>query len=126
MELIRYQEKVSFFHYDTRNFEFEATNGAPETRIYVRVHVLDEAKDKGEADSAVQINLSALVVLDDYVLSASLIQDNVIKSRLVSSQADLNQGDMETLARPLFDLLKRLSYEVTEIALDQPGLKLEF
>ncbi|MDN6437821.1 MAG: DUF1149 family protein [Lactococcus sp.] len=33
---------------------------------------------------------------------------------------------MSELAAPLFDLLQRLTYEITEIALDQPGVSLEF
>ena len=38
----------------------------------------------------------------------------------------LTQEEMSELAAPLFDLLQRLTYEITEIALDQPGVSLEF
>ena len=34
--------------------------------------------------------------------------------------------EAETLAAPLLDTLQRLTYEVTEIALDRPGINLEF
>ena len=34
--------------------------------------------------------------------------------------------EAEALAAPLLDTLQRLTYEVTEIALDRPGINLEF
>ncbi|MDU1741367.1 MAG: DUF1149 family protein, partial [Streptococcus lutetiensis] len=34
--------------------------------------------------------------------------------------------EVEYLAAPLLDIVQRLTYEVTEIALDRPGVKLEF
>ena len=35
-------------------------------------------------------------------------------------------GEVEELARPCLNMLNRLTYEVTEIALDLPGINLEF
>ena len=37
-----------------------------------------------------------------------------------------SQEEAEALAAPLLDTLQRLTYEVTEIALDRPGINLEF
>ena len=34
--------------------------------------------------------------------------------------------EVDELVRPLFSIVERLSYEVTEIALDRPGINLEF
>lgn len=126
MNIERQKEKVGFFHYDTRNFDFESSNGTPETRINVQLHIIENPRNIEETDSAVQVNFSALIVLDTYVLSSSLTQVNVIKDQKVESQEDLTQEDMQELAAPLFDLLKRMTYELTEVALDEPGLKLEF
>ena len=39
---------------------------------------------------------------------------------------DFSQEEAESLAAPLLDTLQRLTYEVTEIALDRPGINLEF
>ena len=39
---------------------------------------------------------------------------------------DFSQEEAEALAAPLLDTLQRLTYEVTEIALDRPGINLEF
>ena len=49
-----------------------------------------------------------------------------LKNRKIENQEDLSQEELQELASPLFDLLKRLTYELTEVALDEPGLKLEF
>lgn len=124
MDIQREKELVSFYHYDARNFDFEREHGTPETRINVQLHILntDEAANK----SFVQINLSALIVLEKFVLSSALSQVSQVNGRLIESQEDLSQEDMQELASPLFELLKRLTYEVTEVALDEPGLKLEF
>lgn len=126
MDIERQKEQVGFFHYDTRNFEFEATNGTPETRINVQLHILEDVNGVVETDSVVQVNLSALIVLDNFVLSSALAQVNLIKNRKIENQEDLSQEELQELASPLFDLLKRLTYELTEVALDEPGLKLEF
>jgi hypothetical protein len=124
MELLREKEFVNFYHYDARNFDFEREHGTPETRINVQLHILSNIGDEG--DTRLQINLSALIVLDNFVLSAALSQVSQVKGQVIESQDDLAREDMQELAEPLFDLLKRLTYEVTEVALDEPGLKLEF
>ena len=40
--------------------------------------------------------------------------------------SEFSQEEVEMLARPSLDMLNRLTYEVTEIALDLPGINLEF
>ena len=45
---------------------------------------------------------------------------------LSMNQVSLSQEEVETLARPSLNMLNRLTYEVTEIALDLPGINLEF
>lgn len=45
---------------------------------------------------------------------------------IVNEPSELSQEEVETLARPCLNMLNRLTYEVTEIALDLPGINLEF
>ncbi|HGD9460742.1 TPA: DUF1149 family protein, partial [Streptococcus agalactiae] len=40
--------------------------------------------------------------------------------------SEFSQDEVENLAAPLLEIVKRLTYEVTEIALDRPGVTLEF
>ncbi|MDR0297822.1 MAG: DUF1149 family protein [Streptococcaceae bacterium] len=126
MNLEREHETVNFYHYDKRNFDFEKANGTPETRINVQLQMLTERTDIAATDTAVQVSLSALIVLETFVLSASFSQVSVIKEQRIESRDQLSQENMQELASPLFDLLRRLTYEITEVALDEPGLKLEF
>lgn len=48
------------------------------------------------------------------------------KTVCVNEPKDFSQEEAEALAAPLLDTLQRLTYEVTEIALDRPGINLEF
>ena len=40
--------------------------------------------------------------------------------------SEFSKEEVEELARPCLNMLNRLTYEVTEIALDLPGINLEF
>lgn len=50
---------------------------------------------------------------------------NHIDGRIVNEPSDLTKKS-GNLARPCLNMLNRLTYEVTEIALDLPGINLEF
>ncbi len=62
----------------------------------------------------------------DYVLSGRVGQVNHILNRKVNSGEDLTKAETDRLVEPLFDIIKRLTYEVTEIVTDKPGLQLNF
>ena len=47
-------------------------------------------------------------------------------NRKVNSGEDLTKAETDRLVEPLFDIVKRLTYEVTEIVTDKPGLQLNF
>ena len=38
----------------------------------------------------------------------------------------MTKAETDRLVEPLFDIVKRLTYEVTEIVTDKPGLQLNF
>ena len=38
----------------------------------------------------------------------------------------MTQEEVDELVAPLFDIVSRMAYEITEIALDEPGVKLNF
>ncbi|MDM5145747.1 hypothetical protein ICE98_02881 [Lactococcus lactis] len=70
--------------------------------------------------------LTYLIVLDNIVLSGFVSQLNYVRGQIIKEQEELEQEELAQLAAPLFELLKRLVYETTEVALDQPGINLEF
>ncbi|MDN6589561.1 MAG: DUF1149 family protein, partial [Lactococcus lactis] len=116
------------FHYDARNYEWEKENGTPETNLNVQFQLVpkEQLEKLGEGDTGIHAVLTYLIVLDNIVLSGFVSQLNYVRGQIIKEQEELEQEELAQLAAPLFELLKRLVYETTEVALDQPGINLEF
>ncbi len=50
----------------------------------------------------------------------------IFLGEIVNEPSEFEQDEVEQLAQPSLAVLNRLTYEVTEIALDLPGINLEF
>ena len=124
MNLKREQEFVSQYHFDARNFEWENENGVPETKVDVNFQLLQH--DQENQVTSLIVILSFMIVFDKFVISGTISQVNHVEDRIVDLPSDFSQEEVEMLARPSLDMLNRLTYEVTEIALDLPGINLEF
>lgn len=70
--------------------------------------------------------LQFVIVKEEFVISGVISQMVRILDRLVDKPSEFAQEEVESLAAPLLDMVKRLTYDVTEIALDRPGINLEF
>ena len=99
MEIKRQQEIVEAYHYDMR---------VPDS----------------EVETDLRVSFSPIEV--EEVLSGAISQINHIIDRKIEKQEDISQEEVDELVRPLFSIVERLSYEVTEIALDRPGVQLNF
>ena len=126
MKIEREQEFVHQFHYDARNLEWEKENGTPETNLNVQFQLVENVEGISESDTAISGALTFIIVLENLVVSGHISQLSYISDLVIENREQLDQEKMQELAAPLFDLLKRLTYEVTEIALDEPGISLEF
>ena len=126
MKIEREQEFVHQFHYDARNLEWEKENGTPETNLNVQFQLVENVEGISESDTAISGALTFIIVLENLVVSGHISQLSYIRDLVIENREQLAQEKMQELAAPLFDLLKRLTYEVTEIALDEPGISLEF
>ncbi|GAB2022830.1 DUF1149 family protein [Pseudolactococcus yaeyamensis] len=126
MNIEREKEFVQQFHYDARNSEWEKENGTPETNLNVQFQLVENAEGANETDTAISGMLTFIIVLENLVISGHISQLSYIRDLVIENREQLDQEKMQELAAPLFDLLRRLTYEVTEIALDQPGINLEF
>ena len=118
MEVIREQEFVNQYHYDARNLEWEEENGTPKTNFEVTFQLANR-------DEAAKVT-SIVIVRDEFVISGVISQMAHIQGRLINEPSEFSQDEVENLAAPLLEIVKRLTYEVTEIALDRPGVTLEF
>ena len=126
MKIEREQEFVHQFHYDARNLEWEKESGTPETNVNVQFQLVENVEGISESDTAISGALTFIIVLENLVVSGHISQLSYIRDLVIENREQLDQEKMQELAAPLFDLLKRLTYEVTEIALDEPGISLEF
>ena len=122
MELKRQQPIVEAYHFDMKPKDKEM-----ETKLNVGFAPL-KVKDEEymEKNSIIGARLEFQLVFADYVLSGRVGQVNHILNRKVNSGEDLTKAETDRLVEPLFDIVKRLTYEVSEIVTDKPGLQLNF
>lgn len=124
MQVLREKEFVNQYHYDARNLEWEKQNGTPETNFEVTFQLINKDEEKNET---VMVSvLQFIIVKEDFVISGVISQMVRIIDRLIEKPSEFTQEEVESLAAPLLNMVQRLTYEVTEIALDQPGVNLEF
>ena len=124
MDIQREKEFVSQYHYDARNFEWEKENGIPETKVDVNFQLIN--RDQQQNTTSLIVILSYMIVFDGFVISGTITQINHLFGRYVNEPSEFSKDEVEELARPCLDMLNRLTYEVTEITLDLPGINLEF
>ncbi|MBY5034468.1 DUF1149 family protein [Streptococcus gallolyticus] len=124
MEVTRQKPLVNQYHFDLRNPAWEAENGEPKTQLKVDFQLIE--KDTEENTTRIITILQFMIVLEDFVISGTMTQGVTILNRIVNEPSEFSEEERRNLALPLLDILKRMTYEVTEIALDQPGINLEF
>ncbi|MCK1157612.1 DUF1149 family protein [Streptococcus uberis] len=124
MQVLREKEFVNQYHYDARNLEWEKENGTPETNFEVTFQLIN--KDEEINETVMVSVLQFIIVKEDFVISGVISQMVRIIDRLIEKPSEFTQEEVESLAAPLLNMVQRLTYEVTEIALDQPGVNLEF
>ncbi|HIY58222.1 MAG TPA: DUF1149 family protein, partial [Candidatus Tetragenococcus pullicola] len=66
------------------------------------------------------------IVFKQFIISGAIMQVNHIVGKKVVDKKDLSKEETDKLVAPLFDILERLTYEVTEIITDKPGVQLNF
>jgi Uncharacterized protein conserved in bacteria len=122
LEIKRQKEIVEAFHYDMRRKDSEDKT---EIRIgFSPLKVEDENYPK--ENSVLGARLEFRLVFEEYILAGRVSQINHVINRQIENQEDINQDEIDELVAPLFKIVERMAYEVTEIALDKPGVKLNF
>ncbi|MGM0124105.1 hypothetical protein IGI37_001479 [Enterococcus sp. AZ194] len=122
MELKRHKEIVEAFHFDKRNPEVEV-----ETELKVGFAPLTSSdSDYPKENSIIGVRLEFKIVFEEFILTGAVSQVNHFINQKIDNQEDLTQEEADELVAPLFDIVKRMTYEITEIALDQPGVELNF
>lgn len=123
MEIKRQQEVVEAFHYDMRTQDMEVV----ETDLRVGFSPIESTDENyPKENSIIAARLEFRLVFEEYVLSGSVSQINHIINHKIEKQEDISQEEVDELVSPLFSIVQRMAYEVTEIALDKPGIQLNF
>ena len=124
MELIRQKEFVQSYHYDAL-----PDNHSEETAINVGINpfeIKEEMNIDPETNSVLGVRIEFKIVLKKVILTGDVAQFVQVKNRKVEKIEDLTPDEVNELVRPLFLLIERMTYEITEIALDAPGVQLNF
>lgn len=124
MNLVRQQEFVQAFHYDALPNEH-----TEETAINVSLNpfpIEESTTLNPEKDSVLGLRIEFKIVLEKVALSGDVAQFVQLIDRKVDKIEDLSPEEINELVRPLFVLIERLAYEITEISLDEPGVQLNF
>ncbi|MFC3932036.1 DUF1149 family protein [Streptococcus dentapri] len=124
MELTRDQVFVNQYHYDARNLEWEKQHGKPETNVEVTFQLV--SKDEEKTETHLVAVLQFQIVRQDFVIAGVISQLVHLKNRIIDEPKEFSQEEVQSLADPLLEVLQRMTYEVSEIALDRPGVHLEF
>ncbi|HEL2110323.1 TPA: DUF1149 family protein [Streptococcus suis] len=124
MEIIRDKEFVNQYHFDARNHEWEKENGIPETKLKVDFQLIEQNKEENK--TAMITILRFMIVLNHFVISGAMSQAVQLPNRYIQEPTEFTDEEKRELVEPLLNILKRMTYEVTEIAFDAPGVNLEF
>lgn len=123
MNIVRQPELVEAFHYDMNQNKKEEN----EIRVEVSpIDMSDQPNFPAEKGAVLGIRVVFKIVFPEFILSGAVRQLVTVTDRNIKSHEDLTQEEANELVHPLFSIIERLTYEVTEIALDRPGVKLNF
>lgn len=121
MEILREKPVVDAYHFD------HGVSADEQTQINVGfVPLVANNPEYPETNTLLGAQLEFKIILQNFKISGQVRQVNHIVNRKINSPEDLSQEESEELVEPLFDILRRLTYEVTEIITDEPGINLEF
>lgn len=124
MEIIRQPEFVQGFHFDA----LPEAHGE-ETAINVSINpfeIKEEMKIDAENNSVLGLRIEFKIILDKVKLTGDVAQFVQVANQKIEKIEDLSSEEVNELVRPLFVLIERMAFEITEIALDAPGVQLNF
>lgn len=122
MDIHRRNPLVESFHYDRVQED--------QTDQVLNLSILPLDTEQPETlehkTSTVGTRLDFSLTVKKFRVSGGISQINHIKNKLVETQGDLTETEIAELVTPLLELVQRLTYEVSEIALNEPGFSLNF
>jgi len=125
MKILRQPEIVEAYHFDM----IKENQDTGETNIGVSLTAIDVSEQPELANqdhSVLGLHVQFKIVMEKFILTGSVRQLVSVVDKKVEKVEDCTKEEIDELVRPLFSIIERLTYEVTEIAMDQPGVQLNF
>ena len=122
MEIQRDQEVVESF-----NYGLPPKDQVVKQKLLINFSPL-EAMDPGypAENSIMGVRIEFVLPFEDFIIGGVFSQVIHVIGRQVKQQNDLIEAEANEMIRPILKLIERMVYEITEIALDKPGVKINF
>ncbi|EOH92474.1 DUF1149 family protein [Enterococcus pallens] len=123
MNIHRRNPLVEAFHYDrvkTEQSEDQVLN------LSILPLETEQPEPLKRQTSTIGLRLDFTLTVKQFKVTGSISQINHIKDKVVETREDLTESELSELAAPLLELVQRLTYEISEIALNEPGTMLAF
>lgn len=122
MDIHRRNPLVESFHYDRVQEE------QPEQVLNLSILPLDTEQPEAleHKTSTIGTRLDFSLTVKKFRVSGGISQINHIKNKLVETKEDLTETEIAELVTPLLEIVQRLTYDISEIALNEPGFSLNF
>lgn len=120
MDIQRQQVQVESFHYDSKTPE---EKGTTQMKVgFAPIEVEDPTYPKENTVLAAQLSFS--FYFENFSIVGVITQVNHLINYQLASPEDLKKEEIDEIIRPLIKTLERLTFEVTEITTDRPGVQL--
>lgn len=123
MQLRRSRSVVDWFKVQKIGNMNEET---PETTLKTDMVLLGKEDKNDQLVSTVGVQLEFFLVHTRFIVSGKISQINYILEKEIQSEMDFSEEEVHELLAPIFETIQRLTYDVTEIILDEPGIHLDF
>ncbi|EOH88368.1 DUF1149 family protein [Enterococcus pallens] len=122
MDIHRRNPLVESFHYD--RIKEDTTDQV----LNLSILPLDTEQPESleHETSTIGTRLDFSLTVKKLKVSGGISQINHIKNKRIETEEDLTENEIAELVTPLLELVQRLTYEISEIALNEPGISLDF
>lgn len=122
MDIHRRNPLVESFHYD------RVKEDTTDQVLNLSILPLDTEQPESleHETSTIGTRLDFSLTVKKLKVSGGISQINHIKNKRIETKEDLTENEIAELVTPLLELVQRLTYEISEIALNEPGISLDF
>lgn len=122
MDIHRRNPLVESFHYD----RIQDTTEQQLLNLSILPLDTEQPESLEHQTCTIGTRLDFSLTVKKFKVSGGISQINHIKNKLVETKEDLTESEIAELVTPLLEIVQQLTYETSEIALNEPGTFLDF